>query len=658
MPNLPTIIRPRSLRLLSFLLALYALVAGLICLGGWAFDIPRFTDWLNDDVSIQPNTAVLTALAGAAILLLQYGMGKVVIALGVFVAVGGALNMLQYLVDADFGFNHQLLFGREWGRGSTVAPGRFGPSASIAFVLIGASLVLLALRDRTHRRQVPRMALVVVVLMLFSLLGYLFGARNFFAIPGLSAIALPTATMLLALALSLVVNVPEHQPMLLLCERSGAGSMARTILPIVVLMIPLLIWARVKGFELGFYDMGTSRALGAAVLMLGVVLLMWIALMDLRRREQREREADRRKDEFLATLAHELRNPLAPIRNATSMLKLAQGNPDTCARATDMIERQTDHLVRLVDDLLDLSRVNSGKIELRREPVELAKVIQQALETCGPMTESAGQTLTVELPTRAIFLDVDPVRLAQVVSNLLNNACKFSGQGGRIHLAVSQQDAQVVISVKDSGIGIAPDKLHFIFEMFSQVDQTLERAQSGLGIGLTLAKRLVELHGGSIEGFSEGAGKGSEFVVRLPITIDQQMPVAEATGTNQANTRNRILIVDDNRDSAESLAEVLALTGNEIFLAHDGEAAVATAEAQRPDAILLDIGLPKLNGFNACRRIRENPWAENTLIIALTGWGQEDDRRKSAEAGFDSHLVKPVNLTELMNLLAGLPQRD
>lgn len=658
MPNQSTIIRPRSLKLLSFLLALYALVAGLICFSGWAFDIPRFTDWLNDDVSIQPNTAVLTALAGAAILFLQYGFGRVAIALGVFVALGGALNMLQYLVDADFGFNHQLLFGREWGHGSTVAPGRFGPSASIAFIFIGASLVLLAMRNRSNHRYVPRMALTVIVLMLFSLLGYLFGARNFFAIPGLSAIALPTATMLLALALSLVVNVPQHHPMLLLCERSSAGSMARTILPIVVVMIPLLIWLRVKGFELGLYDIGTSRALGSAGLMLGVVLLMWIALMDLRRREQRERDADRRKDEFLATLAHELRNPLAPIRNATSMLKLAQGNPLACARATDMIERQTVHLVRLVDDLLDLSRVNSGKIELRREPVELAAVIHQALETCSTMTESAGQTLAVELPSEAIFLDADPVRLAQVVSNLLNNACKFAGQGGRINLTVSLHDQHVVISVKDSGIGIAPDKLLFIFEMFSQVDQTLERAQSGLGIGLTLAKRLVELHGGSIEGFSEGQGKGSEFVVRLPITLDQVMPVAEVAAINQTNTRNRILIVDDNRDSAESLAEVLSLTGNEIFLAHDGEAAVAVAEAQRPDAILLDIGLPKLNGFNACRRIRENSWAENILIIALTGWGQEDDRRKSADAGFDNHLVKPVNLTELMNLLAGLPQRD
>lgn len=658
MPHQLTIIRPRSLRLLSLLLALYALLAGLICLSGWAFDIPRFTDWLNDGISIQPNTAVLTALAGAAIVFLQNGYGKIVIALGAFVALGGALNMLQYLVDADFGFNHQLMFGREWGRGATVAPGRFGPSASFSFIFIGASLVLLAQRDRTQHRYVPRLALAVIVLMLFSLLGFLFGARNFFAIPGLSAIALPTATMLLALALSLVVNVPQYQPMLLLCERSGAGSMARTILPIVVVMIPLFLWLRVKGFEHGLYDIGTSRALGAAVLILGVVLLMWMALMDLRRREQREREADRRKDEFLATLAHELRNPLAPIRNATEMLKLAQGDPEARARATDMIERQTVHLVRLVDDLLDLSRVNSAKIELRREPVELAKVIQQALETCSAMTESACQTLTVKLPSQAIYLDADPVRLAQVVSNLLNNACKFSGQGGEINVTVSQHDTHVAISVKDSGIGIAPDKLHYIFEMFSQVDQTLERTQSGLGIGLTLAKRLVELHGGSIEGFSEGPGKGSEFVVRLPITIDQQMPVAEATDTSQANTRNRILIVDDNRDSAQSLAEVLALTGNEIFLAHDGEAAVATAEAQRPDAILLDIGLPKLNGFNACRRIRENPWAENTLIIALTGWGQEDDRRKSAEAGFDNHLVKPVNLTELMNLLAGLPQRD
>lgn len=653
-----TIVAPRSLRRLSVILGLCTLIASVSSFSGWVFDVPRLTSWLNSEMSIQPNTTVLIALASIGILFIHYGYSRCTLVLGALVALGGGLNLLQYMLDADFGFNHQLLFGREWGHVGTMAPGRFGPPASISFVLIGMSLIVLGLRDVSARRHVSALALVVVLLTGFSLLGYLFGARDFYAIPWLSAIALPSAIMLMALAMNLIISVPQYQPMLLLCERSSAGSMARTVLPILIVMIPLFIWLRNKGYELGLFDIGTSRALGAATLMLGVISLMWIALLALRRREQRERETDRRKDEFIATLAHELRNPLAPISNAISMLKLAPGNTETFARATEMIERQTAHLVRLVDDLLDLSRISRGKMELRRKRIELAPVIHQAVETCSPGAESACQEIVVELPAQSIYLDADPVRLAQVVSNLLNNACKFAGQHGRIKLAVERLGDDVLITVKDNGIGIPPDLLGFIFEMFAQVDQSLERSQSGLGIGLTLAKQLVELHGGSIEAHSEGTGKGSEFVIRLPITISQVDLPDELQNPGTVSVKNRILIVDDNLDSAQSLSEVLSLRGSETFVAHDGEEAVAAAERLRPDVILLDIGLPKLNGFDACRRIREYSWAKNILIIALTGWGQEEDRRKSTEAGFDVHLVKPVSVAELLNLLARSPQRN
>lgn len=653
MPTQITIIQPRGLKRLSAGLGLFAFIGGATCLSGWAFDIPRLTDWFNDGFSAQPNTGLLIALLGVGLFLLQYGYSRVSAALGGIAVLGGALNLLQYITGLDLGFNHQLLFGRDWGHAGTGMRGRFGPPASASFMLIGISLIVLGGRDYTRYRYAANLSLVVVLLMMFSLLGYLFDARKFYAIPWLSAISLPSAIMFMTLAVGVITSVPQHQPMLLLNERSGAGSMARTMLPMVIVIIPLFIWLRAKGFEYNLFDIGTSRALGAAVLILSIVALIWVALLALRRREQHERETDRRKDEFLATLAHELRNPLAPIRNATAILKLAQDNPVACARATDVIERQTTQLVRLVDDLLDLSRVNSGKMELRCERIELAAVIHQALETCSVMIESAGQTLTVELPQEPIYLDADPVRLAQVVSNLLNNACKFAKKGGQISLIVERQDNRVVIRVKDSGIGIPADKLAFIFEMFSQVDQSLERTHSGLGIGLTLSKRLVELHNGSIEAFSDGLDQGSEFVVRLPITLYQTAPVKAPTVVNRPDTRKRILIVDDNRDSAASMAEVLTLNGNETFLAHDGEQAVAAAEAHRPEVILLDIGLPKLNGFDACRRIRENPWAENILIIALTGWGQQEDRRKSAAAGFDNHLVKPVDLAELMHLVDG-----
>ncbi len=653
-----TIVSPRSLRRLSIVMALCTLTASITSFSGWALNIPRLTSWLNSEMSIQPNTAVLIALASMAILFLQSGYHRITRVLGGIVVLGGVLNLLQYMLDADFGFNHQLLFGREWGYAGTMAPGRFGPPASIAFLLIGVSLVLFGFRSNRTHRHVPVLALVVVLLTMFSLLGYLFGARNFYAIPWLSAIALPSAIMLMALAVNMIISAPHYHPMLLLCERSSAGSMARMVLPILIVIIPLFIWLRTKGHELGLFDLGTSRALGSALLMLAVVALMWVALLALRRREQRERDNDRRKDEFIATLAHELRNPLAPINNAISMLKLAQGNAETSARATEMIERQTAQLVRLVDDLLDLSRITRGKMELRRKRIELAPVIYQAVETCGPMADAAHQHITVELPEQSIYLDADPVRLAQVVSNLLNNACKFAGQSGGINVSAVRRDMDVVITVKDNGIGIPPNLLTFIFDMFSQIDQSLERSQSGLGIGLTLAKQLVELHGGNIEARSEGLGKGSEFIIHLPITIDQSASVSELKNFNNANVKGRILIVDDNTDSANSLSDVLQLIGNETFVGHDGEAAVAQAERLRPDVILLDIGLPKLNGFDACRRIRENTWAKDILIIALTGWGQEEDRRKSTEAGFDVHLVKPVDIAGLLEIVANRPVRN
>jgi signal transduction histidine kinase/CheY-like chemotaxis protein len=556
-------------------------------------------------------------------------------------------------VDADFGFNHQLLFGRSWGRGSTVSPGRFGPPASIAFILLGAALALLGLGDARPRRYVPSMALIVVLLMLFSLLGYLFDARDFYAIPWLSAIALPTSTMLLALAASLIVSVPERQPTLLLYEHSSAGAMARTVLPILLVMIPSVVWLRVKGYELGLFDLGTSRALSAATLELGVILLMWLALLALRRRELREHEADRRKDEFLAMLAHELRNPLAPIRNAASVLKLARHDRQACEEATGTIERQSSHLVRLIDDLLDVSRISQGKLELRKQRTELAPIIHQAVETCRPPAEAAEHELSVVLPPQPVFVDADPVRLGQTLSNLLSNACKFMGRRGRISLIVARQGDEVAISVKDNGIGISPDKLDSIFEMFSQVDQSLERSQGGLGIGLALAKRLIELHGGRIEARSEGLGKGSEFVIRLPAVFDRESaPPEKPQEESKLPDRRRILVVDDNRDSAESLAMLLRLSGNETAVAYDGEQAVEEAARQRPDVILLDIGLPRLNGYDACRRIRENQCTRDVLVIALTGWGQQEDRRKSAEAGFDGHLVKPVDHAELLKLLA------
>jgi two-component system, chemotaxis family, CheB/CheR fusion protein len=369
-------------------------------------------------------------------------------------------------------------------------------------------------------------------------------------------------------------------------------------------------------------------------------------------------EADRRKNEFLAMLAHELRNPLAPIRNALQIVQLSADNGEAVRSASEMMDRQVRQLVRLVDDLLDVSRISRGKIDLRREPIELAPIIQQAIETCRPAIETSKHNLTVELPPQPVFLDADPVRVAQALGNLLNNACKYSEREGCIAITVERVAGlpeHVEVRVKDNGVGIPHDMLPKIFEMFTQVDGSLERSQGGLGIGLTLVQRLVEMHGGSVSAHSEGPGRGSEFVVRLPILSDAATPTPMPTGKPAALQKpaiaRRILIVDDNRDSATSLAMVLELKGHETRTAHDGLAAVEAAAAFRPDVVLLDIGLPKLNGYETARKIREQPWGQALLLVALNGWGQEDDRRKSREAGFNEHLVKPVDHATLIELL-------
>jgi PAS domain S-box-containing protein len=377
---------------------------------------------------------------------------------------------------------------------------------------------------------------------------------------------------------------------------------------------------------------------------------------DLRRLAADLSEADRRKDEFLATLAHELRNPLAPMSNMLEVLKRADGDGAALQRAHGTIERQLGHLVRLVDDLLDLSRITHNRLELRRSRVELASLIQQAVEASRPLADAAGHELKVELPAEPIYLHVDPVRMAQVFGNLLNNSCKYTSPGGKISVTAQRSGSDVAVAFKDTGSGIPADKLEGIFDMFTQLDRSLEQSKGGLGIGLTLVKRLVQMHGGSIAAHSAGEGRGSEFVVHLPMLRDSAAVAPPEPALMQAASRpRRILVVDDNEDSAVSLAMLLEIAGNEIFLAHDGVSAVEAVEKHRPEVVLLDIGLPRLSGLEVCRRVREQPWGDGVVVIALTGWGQEEDRRKSLEAGFDGHLVKPVDYEALQQLLGSLP---
>lgn len=364
-------------------------------------------------------------------------------------------------------------------------------------------------------------------------------------------------------------------------------------------------------------------------------------------------EADRRKDEFLATLAHELRNPLAPIRNGLQILKLAEIDPASFERTRGMMERQLVHLVRLVDDLMDVSRITRGNISLRKEPTPLSTVVDSAVETSRPLIEKMGHELIVSLPQAPIILQADLTRLAQVFMNLLNNAAKYSEPNSRIWLTATQQDDEVVVEVRDNGIGILVEDLPRVFDMFSQINPSTERTQGGLGIGLTLVRQLVEMHGGRIEASSAGSGQGSKFTVHLPLLVT---PAGSASTPEvepaTAPSALRILVVDDNKDSADTLATMLNFMGYETRSAYDGQQGFDTAQEFLPDVILLDIGLPVLNGYEVCKQIREQPWGQNITMIALTGWSQEKDRSRAHEAGFDQHLVKPVNAATLAKLLS------
>ncbi len=369
------------------------------------------------------------------------------------------------------------------------------------------------------------------------------------------------------------------------------------------------------------------------------------------------KQADRRKDEFLATLAHELRNPLAPIRTSLNVLH-DRGNKDpTTTTIYEMLERQVNHLVRLVDDLLEVSRITRGKIELRQEEVDLSVVAQNAIETSRPLIEAAKHELTVSLPNQPLVFRGDPVRLGQVFSNLLNNAAKYTNEGGKIWFTVKQDGDLVEVTVRDNGVGIPTGMLSNVFEMFMQVDRTTKRAQGGLGIGLTLVKSLVELHGGTIAVQSGQEGQGSEFVVRLPLETHRQerkmKKTSEPLRTKCEGLKEcRVLVVDDNVDAATSLRLLLKMRGAEVEVAHSGPAALEAIETSPPEVVLLDIGMPGMDGFEVAQRVRQNAEYDDIVLIALTGWGQEEDRQRTRAAGFNHHLVKPANITELQELLS------
>jgi signal transduction histidine kinase len=382
-------------------------------------------------------------------------------------------------------------------------------------------------------------------------------------------------------------------------------------------------------------------------------------LEERKRLQEALQQSDRRKDEFLAVLAHELRNPLAPIRTAADIMRVKQLTDPALMQCRDVIGRQVEQLTRLVDDLLDVSRITSGKLRLQKTLCDVSGIVQRAVETQKPILDERRQDLRVELPAEPLILEGDLTRLSEALANLLNNAAKYSNDGGKILLRVERvAAAEVVIRVKDNGVGIPPKMLPRVFELFTQVDQSLHRSQGGLGIGLALVRNLVELHGGTVEGFSEGIGQGSEFVMRLPLRADKlpAMPEQERV-VAIASGYGRILVVDDNTDAAEMLATMLRFDGAEVLTAGDGAAALLAIDTFGPDLVLLDIGMPGMNGYEVARAIRAHPSGGAIMLVAQTGWGQEEDRRRAKEAGFDEHITKPVDRAQLMRLISR-PRRN
>jgi signal transduction histidine kinase len=402
--------------------------------------------------------------------------------------------------------------------------------------------------------------------------------------------------------------------------------------------------ARIEGFDVGADDY-VVKPFSAREL---------VTRIDTHVRLSRQRrEVDRRKDVFLATLAHELRNPLAPIRNAAQVLGSPKLEPKQLQWAQTVIQRQVKHMAWLLDDLLDIARITQGKLELKKQCITLSSVLDSAVEASRPLLDSKKHRFVVSLPSEPVILNADALRLSQIVSNLLTNAAKYTDAGGEISLTGNVENGMLSLSIKDNGIGIAPESLTGIFMMFSQVAGAAERSEGGLGIGLALVSGLVALHGGTVEARSEGLGRGSEFIVRLAVAEPNMLVTSPSDSGTSPKIGRRVLVADDNKDAADSLAMILEMAGHEVRVVHDGRAALSLAQTFRPDVALLDIGMPQFNGYEVAKALRREPWGANIYLMALTGWGQEGDRQQAMDAGFDRHLTKPVDPDNLEAAVAG-----
>ena len=634
---------------------------GVVVLAGWLFDIPGLTHLYLPGPTMKTNGAVCLIFGGLANLLLmprrRRGWRIAACALAVVPVAAAALTLSEHIVGWDLGID-QLIATEAPGALATMSPNRMGPPASFVNLLLGLALLIRGLspvRGRTHSLL---LAFVATVVALLPLVGYAYGFTELYAVARFTGISLGMSLTLLILALAVQAAEPQAGLTGLMSRDDEVGVLTRRLLPAAIILPFGIGWLLARMFGAGFVDAAFAISAMALVPVVLLAALIWntgvqlIRSLDARAETERAlseserslRESDQQKTEFLATLSHELRNPLAPIRFAVELLN---GPPAAADRARRTIERQVQHLTRLIDDLLDLTRITRNKLALHVRPTELRQLVADAVDAVSNEIRDANHSLQVQLPQQRIWVNADPDRLVQILVNLLNNASRYSEAGARIVVGAKIDSADVILFVRDSGHGLEPADLTRVFERFVQIGNT---RHGGLGLGLALVKALVELHGGTVEARSEGLGLGSEFLVRLPRAAD---PLLDAVVPSVPAAHNgRILIVDDNRDAADMLAALLTESGHEVRVAYDGHEALRDAATFKPQVALLDIGMPGMNGYELAAQLRGDAGLSELFLVAITGWGQEEDRRRALAAGFDAHMTKPADPAQLSSLLA------
>ena len=662
-------------------------LAGLLVLIGWAIGSTQAASLVSGWRLMVPSTAFGFLCVGIGLALCSVrGADRRAPRLAVRVLAAAALTLpvltlFEYATNVRLGVESWL--GFDFSQPPDRYAGRMSAVTATCFVLLGTGLGALTWPGRWASGLVRLAAGAALAMSWLALVAVSFDISRLIdepRFPGMAAL-----TILLLATSSAGVLTCSSQAVARLRDAHADAVLAPRLL-VAAFALPMVL-GRIQIWLDGVIDHGLSSAIVTVGFALVVTVALWrgaagmqslhqqrqhlleelearvvertrelaAANEELQRSQERLREADRRKDEFLATLAHELRNPLAPIRTGIEILKQEDTSPAAKAQAHAIIARQLQHMVRLIDDLLDVSRITADKLTLRQERVDVINVVHQAVETGRAALDRARHTLALHLPALPVIVVGDQTRLTQVVANLLLNACKYTPPGGRIDITVQVEDSRVELEVRDTGIGIPAPFLPRLFEKFSQVTPPLDRAAGGLGLGLALVRGLVNLHGGSVDVRSEGRDRGSRFIVRLPLAppvavVDTALSTSDALEPQPVP--RRVLVVDDNEDNVGALAQLLRQQGHSVETAIDGEAAYTAAERFRPEVILLDIGMPKLNGYEVCRRIRQQPWGRAMRVFAQTGWGQAEDRRKTEEAGFDGHMVKPVDPVALRSVLS------